>query len=1349
MQSPEYIEPLLKVYANLSELLEADGKKGNLKFHSAPFKNRLIDSLLNEINKMILIGKPGHGKSELLRRMYNEVTDKGKKSAFFDLGSFKEKDLNTLFEERSDYYFFDALDELSPQLYNRLFKSLIKFCKKNKDKHIFISCRVHDASNKKSDLMNLEGFNYFEILPFNNPQVAKYLKNAGLDQELQEYYLMGNEYQIPEVMKVPRYLSETVSIIKREKLNLEEIRNWKRVDYFERFVYVRLKAKTDKYSINKYTIAKRVLEKLALVMEIYQTNEITRDEFTTFLDGIPSNTHQVFLSKWEIDEFIELVLQTKGQQGIEFHNTEFQEYLAAKELLRLSGNPQAIFDVIVQNQFGHIDSNWYNVIKFILELEGKLILPLLDFFEQNPFSIAEEEILDLLEYVNADTLSKKESAILFEKIFNLWQKNERPFWKVNNPGNFYQPENYELFDLTELLHTRDNDRQINKILEFMNVILCSCSFTPEQSEDWKKLLLKILQDKKLKNLHGYALYVLAQFKDIVYFEKLYRKFVFAPKSYKEIFTTCCQRINPNCNFSFKVFMKVIDVGIIDIALEGISKTTDEKLLVDFFKRIKGKKDILGKIFNSNHALYDIQIRSLFSNVNKITNYTILPYLKSIFKILLEQDLLRNNEKVNIYEFAKSIHKKDDKYFINTFSFASLQYWNNLEEILVYLLTPNNFYLFISVLEKKSPLSIDNIANSLYNIKKKKDSKSKLYPWQAINEHLAEQMVDFNKTYHLSLSLFEDHYQVFERDEFNVISQKELDQIKENRLYQSFKNQLYYNRWHNEFHTLKTYVHKYNILKNYLTDQDSEKLKSMVYQIKDYKLDPEASTYTLTKSSRITKNPKIQYSEKNYEIYLIAAFYLKILKNLKIPRRKILFTMLACFNLNGVKFENYIWSNLIKKITPADEDILINIINSRKDDFIYWTPTIIASISKHYKLKRITDIIRLFVIDPKIESSQRIQIFKTLLVDNTTKTYLTDIWHKYKNDTDLHLLKIALLANQKLIETYKDSEALQQRLEIFKQAITKQSSQFLRVESIPDFDNINYFTLDIFKSGEKKFTNIIKKHLEFCFEKTNDAPSNKLINYSFKIVFEHYMSIRFHNEAMALITDLSKFVRQEKYKTSNTRFLPILTNLELTFAEQYNRHRSIQQSINKYNTVKAKTYLPIYNDRDLFMMIKEIVEVDIPRFVHREGFFRVFRPERGGKLDQNRRPSEDQIQKTLCIQIENILLKKGVRNSDISREEELYDGKRIDLVVKYGFVKPVVIEVKLLHNPDIKNKENRAKYKSKLIDYMVSKDTSHGIYLVFRVENIVHDFKFNQLKKEYADIKGLYIPDVIDCVVKSG
>ena len=77
----------------------------------------------------------------------------------------------------------------------------------------------------------------------------------------------------------------------------------------------------------------------------------------------------------------------------------------------------------------------------------------------------------------------------------------------------------------------------------------------------------------------------------------------------------------------------------------------------------------------------------------------------------------------------------------------------------------------------------------------------------------------------------------------------------------------------------------------------------------------------------------------------------------------------------------------------------------------------------------------------------------------------------------------------------------------------------------------------------------------------------------------------------------------------------------------------------------------------------------------------------------------------------MLLRRGFQ-VEVIREPQLLDEKRTDFLVRYGFAGPIVVEVKLTSNSDIKGlKIAKSASFFSMMRYMDGYGASHGIFLL--------------------------------------
>jgi hypothetical protein len=87
------------------------------------------------------------------------------------------------------------------------------------------------------------------------------------------------------------------------------------------------------------------------------------------------------------------------------------------------------------------------------------------------------------------------------------------------------------------------------------------------------------------------------------------------------------------------------------------------------------------------------------------------------------------------------------------------------------------------------------------------------------------------------------------------------------------------------------------------------------------------------------------------------------------------------------------------------------------------------------------------------------------------------------------------------------------------------------------------------------------------------------------------------------------------------------------------------------------------------------------------------------------------------QFENGLLKAGLRKEEIhiQRESQLLDDRRTDFLISYGFIGPILIELKLTTNKEINTDSARKAFKNKLIQYINGSNSHYGIFIILQTD----------------------------------
>ncbi len=180
----------------------------------------------------------------------------------------------------------------------------------------------------------------------------------------------------------------------------------------------------------------------------------------------------------------------------------------------------------------------------------------------------------------------------------------------------------------------------------------------------------------------------------------------------------------------------------------------------------------------------------------------------------------------------------------------------------------------------------------------------------------------------------------------------------------------------------------------------------------------------------------------------------------------------------------------------------------------------------------------------------------------------------------------------------------------------------------------------------------------------------------------------------------------------------MVNLRRSYLAYLGKPRNISEAVKRYNNAREYDDKKIVTSDDLFRHLQDALETDLRRWIEGEGAYDLILGEK--VYAAKRQEYEKLVQKTLKAQAENILLKRGFQ-VEVMREPELLDGKKTDFFVRYGFVGPVIVEVKLTSNSDLKGLVLTASPSySSMERYMKGYYATHGILLVINnneAENI--------------------------------
>jgi hypothetical protein len=412
---------------------------------------------------LFVLAEPGFGKSVLLENLVTSAESNRFEAVVIDLKSLdntlnlfdniekikkrpetkKTSKLNI--ENKQELLIcLDALDEVSVNIFSDVIGKIKNFLSDFNNVKVFISCRTL-YFEKYEILLNSLNFSFLKIEQFSNNNIFDYLSKNEIDADKQDLIRKNffESYYAP-VLYTPRYLELLVKYIKENKSY--DISGITRCELFEYFIYNKLKKEKAKQKEVDISVLKRVIETLALVMEIYQVNSISKDELMSFFADIQNDLKVNILSKISIEDFIERSTLKDNIDFVEFENTEFQEYLAAKEISRLKDIKQSVFDLAVDKELKEIYPSWFNVLSFLIELNIDLLKDVLDYGMSNQKTVT-EGYFDLITKVNSNLLSIEIRDKIFKRVFEYYQINDiyiNNYPLIDNLSYYYTENNSEL-----------------------------------------------------------------------------------------------------------------------------------------------------------------------------------------------------------------------------------------------------------------------------------------------------------------------------------------------------------------------------------------------------------------------------------------------------------------------------------------------------------------------------------------------------------------------------------------------------------------------------------------------------------------------------------------------------------------------------------------------------------------------------------------------------------------------------------------------------------------------------------------------------------------------------------------
>lgn len=965
---------------------------------------------------LVITSEPGGGKSRLLKEIVKNSNNCDNEAFYLDLKqldsqSIKTKILsNTIFIDKrgSDTLIasstsystpgfalqnsntpqvicLDAFDEVSKENQYTVIENIRLFKLEYPDIKIIFSCR--DYVYKLFDYLFIEfNIQLAELKPFSHRMVIDFLqKNDFKEHEIDQvitHFLRGWKINL-----IDNARTLTIFATIKNKEGLEKALTKSKSELLEYFIYFSLHEEDRKRNTQNAEIVKRLLETLALTMEIHQSNLISKDDLMTFLVDVKSNLSHIYFRNNNIEDLFEksLLIPVENGTKLQFQNAEFQEYLAAKEIARIGKFHQAIYDLAVEQNLREILPSWYNTIKYILELEPSIQCSVVDFIINKEqiinFNIFNLVLLDNQEKINR--LSLQEQYHTVSSIINLANtRNKNLSEALCKKLALYNCETNKLhYEYKKTIKKQDYVAAAN----FLNLSSALMNLGKLDNKNlWKNIYVSVVKNQTLPiYLREISLTAIASFRNINLLRSNFNYDQEKSGNLKHIFISLCNDIDPNSFFTIDMIAKSLTKNDLeiwpDIYFESI---TQRESIIHLLKLFKNNPELTSFnpysyeevpkakiVINNLDAVYDLEIESLIHNL--LINKTAFIVERNLITLLIYLVKKKNPDYIfKLLNYAK----KSDNYKNN---------WFNYNEIFRRLLTASKTNKFI-----RNFNNVPNSTNALINI---------FYPYKSSKDIEEQQIFLLSKKY------LSSEYEKCEND----WKQNEIKWDKSLAIYEQFKKMLSPNLNEDHFSNKVFYFyisHKKEIQKH-LTAEDSERIKFCIRRV--LKLD--------LSNAKITSK---KVSQDRQEIYFTGEIFLfghilSLLTEFAITREEYRVKLIEYLPYYTNHDEGKLLFSLIPDINEAEQKHLIKFyLASRKDETITRNIDTLFLICKEFRLISFIPILKYVIENNTFEPYQKIHALETLDSLQSDIYYYKTYFDKYNNDQSL--LKVVAKANELLI-----------------------------------------------------------------------------------------------------------------------------------------------------------------------------------------------------------------------------------------------------------------------------------------------------------------------------------------------
>lgn len=1315
----DYIEPDFTWFNSFNDWRDHKDEK-ELPFLN-DFEKRSLESIYNA-NRVFLLGEPGLGKTRCLEEIEKKAQEK--KDLVFLVRSKEVTHSNSVLDclnkiKSNGQFFskvaqndkawvlFDSLDEIKHSEFETTTKKIIEFLDEHKNIKAIISCRETFFNKYKYILENnsfvSKSFAVAIVQPFNTDRVEKYLKNNGWDKsKIKTMIETFSTNHDTSMIYVPRYLGLLVTYVKdKQNINLKDLT---KSMVFEYCIYQKLDIEDKKLSADKKSFVKRILEELALIMEIYQANQITQDELMTFFESVRSNLSVTLLSQVPLETFYNntLLKCNPDADTVEFDNAEFQEYLASKEITRIMKNNRVVFDLVIDPVLQEILPSWHNTLCFLVEQDATISMPILEWsFETD--RVLDETFFKLLTHRPSKELTTKDQKIIFEKVFDYHQKHNKWLKVSKKLAYYFDDSQMKLLEISlnenYCEHLNESSKRYVNLVNLSSMIggLVEAGRLPEaQVSLWKEKLIEFTKDSG----HSYvlqrkALNSLQAFKDESVFEMVCSVWESGDTLSREAFLELMIEVNPNHALALEYFVKgikseeqcrvtarygvcaITETKAIKMLLRCFIKDTDFRVSFYETSSIFGDQD--DEIIQNVDTVWDAEIEMLILDFMKTRAVNMFESHKTPKILISLAGLIQKRNKDFVLKLIDIFTSKNNELFDMAV----------FHDIFVAFAEAEHIPELVNKLTLTSRFRKDDAFSVLQSIKfSKRPNASKIY--ESGRQFLHEE------------------YQRAEASEL-----KRLEGSGNQRLYQKFLQKLESTLGTDNYMTdlfRFFYDHKADIEKQW-TSGNKVRLQSLISTILNG-VNPADNEMWIKPQTGGGQQWSLSRDILLFCDCFEAARHLCM--DLTVFRQKII--DLIPFVSDDLLETIF---NQVKTISSSESQSLVNVYSDKKSDKWKYRPINFIKACSKYRLITAVPVLQDLVRQSELDLYARSEALKVQEKLQSNKQFLENMFNLYVNESDG---KLCEMANELLIDNHQDEKSIEWRLQKIKNRIAPLPKQKMSVEFEEVKDNCRWellspeFAKPLMRLADLKYQEKFLDLLDFSFTYGDKGEKYRdYIDYLWNIVYTYFDNLKRHGSHKPVL-NLEKHI--QKINAQDRKWFDYkIQALKRAYMQVLAKPKHFLESVQEYNRLKEQQFLPVTTAYELKEVIRDVIEKDLKQWL-----------EGGGVALFKEDMDEPKIHKLLLPPLESCLIKKGFTSVDIISEPESLNKTKIDIRICYGFIGPVLVELKLSGNGDLSgNLSNKESYK-KLDGYIKAHSAHHALMLVLDRKHDALDKFEDHLKK---------------------